>query len=417
MTKHTIRLDQNGNKTVIFDYVMGTGKTSLAINLINQNPQHKYLFITPFKTEVDRIVNSCNNFYKPEKEKGNGRKQTHFFKLLREGKNIATTHSLFRDLDMSNPDIELLKDYNLFIDEVVDVIDLINEKPNDVEMLIRDSVISIGTEETGRHVSVIKEDYAGRFEDTLNRIRSGNVRLFGGNTLIWMFPSKVFEIVNSTVILTYLFEGSMMHSYLLINKIGFNINYRGLISTPQRKSISDLITVYEGRYNRIGKGRGNKKPLTKSWYEKATKDQLNRLGNNIRNVGRHYGIDSEYIALTTFKDHAYVTETKDRITFKKDSLVPKGYRAGTFISLGTRATNKHSHKQLMMYLIDRRMNPVLKRFIGSYGITVNEDLFALSDLIQWLWRGSIRTDNKMTIYLPSFRMRELFKFWINNGHQ
>ena len=37
----------------------GTGKTIQIINYINQNPDKKYLFITPFLTEIERIKKSC----------------------------------------------------------------------------------------------------------------------------------------------------------------------------------------------------------------------------------------------------------------------------------------------------------------------------------------------------------------------
>lgn len=37
---------------------MGTGKTTGLINYMNSNPENKYMFITPFLDEVQRIKNT-----------------------------------------------------------------------------------------------------------------------------------------------------------------------------------------------------------------------------------------------------------------------------------------------------------------------------------------------------------------------
>ena len=39
----------------IIDMSMGTGKTTGLINYMNSNPENKYMFITPFLDEVQRI--------------------------------------------------------------------------------------------------------------------------------------------------------------------------------------------------------------------------------------------------------------------------------------------------------------------------------------------------------------------------
>ena len=42
-------------KIKIIDMPMGTGKTTGLINYMNSNPENKYMFITPFLDEVQRI--------------------------------------------------------------------------------------------------------------------------------------------------------------------------------------------------------------------------------------------------------------------------------------------------------------------------------------------------------------------------
>lgn len=53
-------------KIKIIDSIMGSGKTSAAINYMNKDYQKKFIYITPYLDEVDRLVKFLqNNFQKP----------------------------------------------------------------------------------------------------------------------------------------------------------------------------------------------------------------------------------------------------------------------------------------------------------------------------------------------------------------
>lgn len=39
--------------------------------------------------------------------------------------------------------------------------------------------------------------------------------------------------------------------------------------------------------------------------------------------------------------------------------------------------------------------------------------YALSALLQWIWRSAIRNGKKVTIYIPAPRMRQLLTDWLN----
>ena len=47
------------------------------------------------------------------------------------------------------------------------------------------------------------------------------------------------------------------------------------------------------------------------------------------------------------------------------------------------------------------------------GIRVEEDQYALSELIQWIFRSALRDNKEITLYIPSKRMRKLLENWIN----
>ena len=78
-------------KINVIDAMCGAGKTSAAINYINSTPDDvKIMYITPFRPELDRIMNACpdKNFVTPK----GGLLSRDIKRLLAKGKNIVTTH-------------------------------------------------------------------------------------------------------------------------------------------------------------------------------------------------------------------------------------------------------------------------------------------------------------------------------------
>ncbi|BHH84360.1 hypothetical protein [Desulforhopalus sp. 52FAK] len=50
---------QHSNMATIVDAHCGKGKTSWGIQFINEHPEKRFLFITPFLEEVKRIKRDC----------------------------------------------------------------------------------------------------------------------------------------------------------------------------------------------------------------------------------------------------------------------------------------------------------------------------------------------------------------------
>ena len=57
---------------------------------------------------------------------------------------------------------------------------------------------------------------------------------------------------------------------------------------------------------------------------------------------------------------------------------------------------------------------MIKQFFIDKGVTIDEDTWALSELLQWIFRSAIREHKKINIYIPSERMRNLFLEWLNS---
>ena len=79
-----------------------------------------------------------------------------------------------------------------------------------------------------------------------------------------------------------------------------------------------------------------------------------------------------------------------------------------------RATNEYKEKIAVAYIANRYFSPFLQNFFRAKGVSVNQDLFALSELVQFLFRSRIREGKEIFVYIPSSRMRNLLEEWINS---
>ena len=61
------------------------------------------------------------------------------------------------------------------------------------------------------------------------------------------------------------------------------------------------------------------------------------------------------------------------------------------------------------------MNPIVKNFFLQHGVNVDEDGYALSEMLQFIWRSAIRNGEEIWVYIPSVRMRNLLKQWIDEN--
>src|SRR5262245_54197911 len=124
----------------------------------------------------------------------------------------------------------------------------------------------------------------------------------------------------------------------------------------------------------------------------------------------NYLTTDKRVSRTPSAANAWTTFSKVRKT-----LAEKGYARG-FIPVNAKATNDYIEKRSLAYLCYIFHQPIIKGFFADRGIQVYEDLHALSEMVQWLWRSQIRRGDPVTVYVPSQRMRELLKMWMaSNG--
>ena len=391
----------------VVDAGCGVGKTTSMINFINESGENeKFLYITPFLTEVDRIKNSCadKNFQEPAELPT---KTEDLLRLIEKGYNVVSTHALFKKLTDKILDLAQFNDYILIIDEAADVIEEIEITKNDLKTII--SEYTTIDENNTVHWNEWNNDYEGRFEDYKNMIQMGGVKAHRSDTgeiisLVWTFPISIFESFKEVYILTYMFNGQKAYyEYNNVNIINMYVKDFHLTTEPQKYDYSKqkkLITVIEDeKLNAIGNNRGS---LSMSWFNRNSKTILiQQLKNNINNFFKNVmkGTPINQKLWTTFKEYSEIVKGK-------------GY-TNAFVPINIRATNDYKETTAVAYIANRYMKPTLKHFFEVENINVDEDTYALSELIQFIYRSAIRDGKPITVYIPSKRMRELFIDWIN----
>lgn len=396
------------NITVI-DAIMGAGKTQYAIQHMNEaSPLSNFIFITPFLSEVERIKESVTNHVFVEPTVYNGTSKLEDLKrLVANNRNIVSTHALFSKAD--DELIELLEQggYTLILDEVMDIVESVPIKKADIRRLQSNGDIVID-EKTMRVEWTGDPEDNSRYRDIREYAQAGNLYVFRGSFMVWTFPPAVFRAFPNAVVLTYLFKCQMQRYYFdmynleytlkAVKKVGDRYELcEHDVKAENREYLRSLITVCDNeKLNAVGKG---KFALSQAKLKKYDVEILKQIRNNTRNFFMHYADNAK-------KDDVYISTLQE----VEKPLAPRGF--GTrFIPHNARATNKYASCRAVAYLINRFMNKEKMSFFQDNGVKVDEDLYALSELVQWLWRSRIRNGEPIHAYIPSERMRELLDKW------
>lgn len=399
----------------VCDAIMGTGKSSAAITYMNEHPEKRFIYITPYLDEATRITNGCPamRFFEPQKKtEFNGSKTLHTIDLVQRGENVATTHQAFRFYPQELLDIVREKGYTLIIDENVDVLETLEDDPDDIQMAIDAGYV----EDRGNGMyRLVKDVYRGKtHRDLFRTLRTRDIIKVSGESkesfYYWQLPPELITSFEDVFILTYLFNGQSLRHFLEMYKIPykfigierdeggtFRFSDTGGYVPAYVATLKDKIHIVDNdRLNMVG---DNEFSLSMSWFKKEGSD-VNQLKNNLYNFfyNIHKASASEQKMWSTYKEAKFL-------------LQGKGYTKG-FIPFNKRATNEYKDKDVVAYCVNLYMNVGQKLFYQSNQVDVNESDYALSIMVQWIWRSAIRDGKEIWLYVPSRRMRDLLTNWI-----
>ena len=405
----------DNNAIHIVDSVMGTGKTQACIAWMRQHPEQKYLYVTPYLDECSRIQASAPelDFQQPQENKT---KSADLLRLLSEGKNITTTHELLSL--MKDSDVEYIKKfkYILFLDEELSCIENLSIESADLDFLMKNNFVQV--EQNTKEVRWTNPDnkkskLIGHYKEDIQRKPHYLVK---DNVLMWLFQ---LDVLKAVYILTFLFSSSIMAGYLINNDVSFDFchvengsfadGYKR-VTQEEKASFKELIEIYEGSYNDNWYGKTRKKDdrflLSQNWFSKQSNSvRINQLRNNAYNFVRYKcKAHKEDVLWTSYKDYADAL-TSDKLTYQS--------RKSNWLAWNTKATNQYADRTVLVYLLNVFPNPLFKNYLENDNFQFNEDDYALSALLQWIWRSAIRNGKKVTIYIPAPRMRQLLTDWLN----
>lgn len=398
---------------------MGTGKSQSAIAWMNDHKDEKFIYITPYLEEANRIKNGCPalKFIEPSNkiaEYGH-KKLEHTAALIKEGRNITTTHQAFRGYTPEILEDIMRHGYTLIIDENVDVLETFEFHPDDLQIAVDAGYI---TENNGIY-TVSNNEYKGTaLRDMFKLLKTRElVRIEDkdSNSLFyWALPPDLIAAFKDVFILTYLFKGQSLHHFLEIYDIPYQYigiektdasatgyrfsDYPGY--TPEYVSkLGDMLHILDtGKLNDIG---DDYYALSMNWFNKSDDEKTEQLRKNISNCFKNIWND------VPADERLWATYIKE-----KEHMKGKGYTK-SFLTFNAKASNAYRDKTHLVYMVNIFMNVNDKKFYQKHGIEVDEDMFALSIMVQWIWRSAIRDGGEVYLYIPSSRMRNILINWID----
>ena len=394
----------------IEDYPCGSGKTTNMIKSFKQ--EEKYLVILSYLSEVDRIIEDTTDvcFVEPIAEDNIQNTKTESLKeLLLTGQNIATTHSMYERL-VPLAEEGLLEDYNIIIDEVPEVVKPVSTKSKTSikEFYVNSGFIEV--EDNGLVLATDKwREKKEEVADTLsNKIltyaETGCLYLLGEHMFIWAMPSKLLSAGKSVTILTYKAEGSLLVSYINKLSLPYFVQSDKCKEEAFRKQAQELInlqdipSISKLKLSHTGQQEGMR---SSKYYSKLSCGLKNLRSRQLK------GLDLSNVLLTCKKD-AWIQDNGKAGIFAQGS---KMFENTNWIANTTRGTNEYAHCSHLIYLYDQHINPLVARWVNNES-RFFDDAYALTELIQWVWRSRIRKGEPITLYLPAPRMRSIFIDWL-----
>lgn len=394
----------------VLDALCGAGKSTAMLESIRKNLDKKWLYITPFLSEIEeRLPVSIPeaNFKTPNKEKGS--KLADVKELLKRGENIASTHALFKMLDKDAVDMILSSEYSIVVDEAVDAISEYREGLNkaDIHALLTGDFIHIDEEQRNR-ITWNEEKYPehdGKYSEVRKVCQNSMLYVYNDTFLMCEYPPELLSKVRYCYVLTYMFKASSMRYWMDINNIEYKeIPHEVAGLRPEKEIKEDIRNNLEIISNRsLDKLQKAQKStaFSKRWFSNAKPDTFKAYKAVMRSCMVANKVNGSDIFWTTYND-------------SKVNLIATGYNYN-HLPLNIKATNDFKDRSFCVYAANMYPNVTDGNYIGSLGVEVSEedaDMFTKSNLIQFMFRGTIRQGKPMKILILSKRVRKLLEDWL-----
>lgn len=432
------------DKVKIIDRICGCGKTTWMINHMKNNSDKKWLFVSPYLEQVGngvsngRLQRDCPELsFQSPVNNGWDSKSDSLKYLVENGYNVSATHQLYKGL--SNSVMEIIRDegYCIVIDEVMDLISKTNIHHDDVDLWVGLGLLHV--DDTTRKVSwnatkAYKGDLAWiKKLCDLDILYYFQTTTGSRNLFMSKIPPRLITSGSEVYVLTYMFDGSLMKTWLDIHTINYMYYNPPELRTNRqvKKVVQDKLHIVDtprslkklNRNNKTGvllKTAFSKNAYARWW--KQDPDIMDVIRKACDNTIRHKFPAKSDVYYTVFKDWAdkvegermkkiiqnFHEETGEEVDIDLGSDI----KTDNFVAKNQKATNMYSHCNAAIYLCNTYPNLTVNNYISGLGGEVDSDIYALSELIQWIFRGCIRNGEDMWVMIASDRMRQLLEDWM-----
>lgn len=412
----------------VLDYIMGSGKSTFILDYMTRNQNERYMYITPLLSEAEeRALDAAASIDIKVPSTDEGNKSDSLLELLEEGANISTTHSLFRRL--KNEHIELIeqKGYILIVDEVVDFIEAFCDySPADIKDLFARGDLTADADNLGVVSMNWNVTNGAHFSKLKHMCDAGMVYSDkAGDMLTCHIPPRMIKAAKDVIVCTFMYNSSLMSKFMQMH--GFQHKY---ITTPsldnRQKAIKESIPrnlkmqeMHLGRFFRSDLTNA----LSHGWYSKQLKlpssSEANKAAVLFKKISNwltnNEDIDRNNFFLTCPKQVVESTSRKkslvDKLELKYLNNMLQGEDEGDskWLFSGTKATNDYKDRTLCIHALNIFPNVPVQRYLVDYAEPVDLDEYALSEMLQFIWRGCIREGKPMDVLVIPPRMKAILE--------
>jgi hypothetical protein len=400
----------------VLDSVMGSGKTTAVFKMMKDNPDKKYLYISIFLAEVGdgqtgeegRIQKELPELrFKMPRNMGEG-KVNSLKHLISLGCNVACTHVLLRMLDGGVVDLLISKGYTIIIDEAIDAIQVWNKlSVNDVRLLLNTNLILVDED---KRVSWNNKDHDlddQRYADVRDLANSGFLFLHQDYALISEYPPRLLQEAKEVMVLSYLFEGSMMSAWLKANGVDYSyippdelgLREARVVKAEIRQNIELLSSKI------LHSSDFRETAFSATWWKNSNSSTKKKVKKAMENCVATCKARNGSVFWTAFKNVRECLEGRGFTRPSPDGLEP-------FLPYNIRAINSYRHHTLALYMVNVYKHPTELSYLANRGVKFEQDMHALSDMLQFLFRGCVREGKPMKVLIASKRMKRLMEQWL-----
>jgi len=458
-------------KIAVLDSMPGSGKTTAITDYLRDTELNHVIFVSPFKTEVEQKLpkRKLKGLHYIHPRSGKGGKVSHLKELMTMGDTssgnrlhrITCTHSAFTRL--TSESFDQLGHYTLVIDETLDVI----KQLDDVRLYSEYMLMSRGTvkQDTKRYQfneptwfdGLHKKDVDGFVangsgnKDSMFKLcqMAAQNQLYQYCESNWfqMLPIELLTRAKNVIVMTHGFENSFMHCWLKLHSVQhhrIDNDKLGLKSESKLKQElkSNLTFVEPPKKLKDLADSRNFESFTKSHWDllvnsKKIEDYKASLNHIVK---EKLCADTSDIFWTCPKGHRETVEKlvpklRGKITLQKslevadvnedfiedDALAEKDEQKGTthssWLPCNIKARNDFGHITNCLYAFSLNPPPsVLSLLVKTSGIKANKinATFKLNNLLQFIYRGSIRQDKPMNLCIIPADTRALLDDFLNH---